>query len=603
MASGYEVGERLSVGQRSVVHRARRRDDGAAVVLKTLLEGRAGVEARAQLAREYELMRAVADDGVLRPIALERAGDDVSLVVEDFGGTSLRALAARERFGLAAVLEIGARIAAALGAVHRQGIIHKDVNPSNVVMNPETGALKLIDFGIATRLTRESLGVRSVEHLEGTLAYISPEQTGRMNRAVDSRTDLYSLGATLYELLLGEPPFRGADAVEVVHGHIAVPPTAPHLRDPAIPLGVSRVVMKLLAKAAEDRYQSAWGLRADLERCLHALRTLGTVPDFEPGDGDVPDRFVIPQRLYGRERELAMLMGTFARVADGAAELLLVSGYAGVGKSALVHEVHRPITRARGHFAAGKFDQYHRDVPYSALIQCLGDLLRQVLSEREEVLDRWRARLSEALGANGAVLTDMIPELALVVGPQPPVEPLAPAESQNRWNLVFLRFLRCLAAAEHPLVLFLDDLQWADSPSLKLLQHVVTDGETRHLLVIGAYRDNEVDAAHPLALTLDALRRAGAAPTLMALGPLDLAHVEALVTDALRAPPGPASELAALALQKTHGNPFFLGQFLKEAADAGLLRYDADARGWTWDIAQIRAQAITDNVVDLMAAK
>lgn len=603
IVAGYEVGERLSVGLRSVVHRARRRVDGAAVVLKLLQEGRAGHHERAQLAREFEVMRAVSDDGVVRAVGLERYGDDVALVVEDFGGSSLRALAAREKLTVAAVLEVGSKVAAALGAVHREGIIHKDVNPSNVVLNPETGVLKLIDFGIATTLTRESLAPRSVDRLEGTLAYISPEQTGRMNRSVDRRSDLYSLGATLYELLVGEPPFRGDDAVEVVHGHIALEPVAPHLRDPSVPVAVSRVVLKLLAKAAEDRYQSAWGLKADLDACARALRAGTALPDEEPGRTDVPDRFVIPQRLYGRERELAALMGTFARVAEGAAELLLVSGYAGIGKSALVNEVHRPITRARGYFAAGKFDQYHRDVPYSALLQCLGDLMRQLLAERESSLAAWRARLQEALGENGAVIADLLPDVALIAGPQPPVEALSPAESLNRWNLVFLRFLRCLAAADRPLVLFLDDLQWADSSSLKLLQHVVTDGETRHLLIIGAYRDNEVSAAHPLALTLDALRRAGASPTMLALGPLAQEHVEALVVDALRVSPEDARDLAGLAREKTLGNPFFLGQFLSEAADAGLLRFDAPAHRWTWDLDEIRARGITDNVVELMAGK
>jgi len=581
IVAGYEVGEQLSRGQRSVVHRARRRADGVAVVLKMLLPTLNGPAERGQLAREYEVMRSIDDDRVVRALGIERHEDTVALVVEDFGGTSLRALAQHERLSLRAVLEIAAKVAAALGAVHQQGIVHKDVNPANIVLNPETGVLKLIDFGIATALSRESLAARSLDRLEGTLAYISPEQTGRMNRAIDRRTDLYSLGATLYELLTGEAPFRGDDAVEVVHGHIALEPVAPHLRDPAIPVVVSRIVLRLLAKAAEDRYQSAWGLKADIDLCLAELTAHGTLAEFEPGRHDVPDRFVIPQRLYGRDHEIAALMGTFARAAEGPAELLLVSGSAGIGKSALVHEVHRPITRARGYFAAGKFDQYHRDVPYSALLACLGDLLQQILSEREAALDAWRGRMHEALGANGAVLTDLLPEIALIVGPQPPVEALSPAESQNRFNLVFQRFLRCLAAPQRPLVLFLDDLQWADTSSLKLLQHVLADGETRHLLVLGAYRDNEVTAAHPLTMMLEALRRVGSVPTLLALGSLALEHVEALLVDALRVPPAKARDLASLARDKTLGNPFFLGQFLMEAADAGLLRFDATAHQWT----------------------
>lgn len=601
--TGYELGERLHDSARSMVYRARRLSDDLPVVVKMLKAERLLREDLGQLKREYEILRRFDVGGVIRASALERSGVGLALVLEDFGARSLRSWAQGRVLPVMTALEVALRIARALREIHGRGVIHKDVNPSNVVIHPTTLEVKLIDFGISTALTRETPAIRALGRLEGTLPYLSPEQTGRMNRSLDSRTDLYSFGATLYELLTGTLPFATSDPVEMVHAHIAREPEPPHLRRPDVPLAVSRVVLKLLAKAAEDRYQSAAGVQADLETCLEALKADRAIPDFVPGERDVPDRLHLAQRLYGREKELKTLLDTFERAAQGESELLLVSGYSGIGKSALVHEVQKPIVERRGYFASGKFEQLTRDRPYAALIQAFGDLTRQLLTEPEESLAVWRGRIAAALGPNGGVLSAVIPEIELIVGKQAEVEPLGLAESQNRWNLVFQRFVQCFASEAHPLVLFLDDLQWADGPSLKLLSQLCADRDVTHLFVIGAYRDNEVTAGHPLVVMLDELRRAGAHVGAVTLGPLTLPDVTALVVDTFRVAEADARPLASLASEKTGGNPFFLGQFLKEAASEGLITFDASTTAWRWDVGLLRARGITENVVELMASK
>ncbi len=601
--AGYDLGDKLHQGMRSVIYRGRRQSDGLSVIVKGLHSEHPSREDLAQLRREYEITRALDAADVIKVHSIERDGVGVALIVEDCEAISLRAHLGGAALPVGEALRIAVRLAAALGAVHAQGIIHKDINPSNIVINPQSGALKIIDFGIATALSRQSPGVREPDLLEGTLAYISPEQTGRMNRVIDSRADLYSLGATLYEMLTGTVPFPTSDAVEMIHAHIAQQPTPPHERRPEVPRGVSAVVLKLLAKVAEDRYQSAHGLHADLVACLDVWDRTGDVAPFLLGGHDVPDRLYLAEKLYGRAPQITALLEAYARAAAGRAGLALVAGYSGVGKSALVHELHKPVLRRRGRFASGKFDQFHRDTPYSALLQAFGGLLRQVLTEREEALEAWSGRLQAALGPNAQVIVDVLPDVGLIVGPQPPAEPLGLAESQNRWNLVFTAFVRCFASEAHPLVLFLDDLQWADPPSLKVLVLLLSDPNTRHLLVLGAYRDNEVTAAHPLSLAVEALQRAGVGPTVLALEALGAPHVQELLVDTLRVEPDRVLPLVELSLEKTGGNPFFLGQFLRAAADDGLIRFDPAEGQWRWDIEEIRGRQLTDNVVTLMAGK
>ncbi len=595
----YEILETLHESANSLVLRAIG-EAGTAVILKVLKKDYPSPVELTRYRQEYEVTRALRSEQVIRAHDLHKHQNTLIIVLEDFGGESLARLLPRRRLTLREVLEVARQLVRALAEVHAQHVIHKDVNPSNAVWNPDTRRLKLIDFGIATRLSRENPVMRSPEVLEGTLAYMSPEQTGRTSRSMDYRSDYYSLGATLYQLATGTLPFPTDDPVELVHSHIAREVVPAHERDPAVPVVLSRIIGKLMAKAAEERYQSAHGILHDLDVCERELAG-EPVPDFEPGREDASDRFAVPQKLYGREREVALVLETFRRVSDGRSELLLIAGYSGVGKTALIQEVYEPITERRGCFAAGKFDQLQRNVPFSALVRALRDLVRQLLSESEERLVQWRHRLMEALGANGQVIVDVIPEVELVVGPQEPVPELPSAEAMNRFNLVFSSFIRVFCGGGRPLVLFLDDLQWADSATLELLRLMLTDETTENLLLIGAYRDNEVDALHPLTAAIERLREHGATIGRLQLTPLPQEDLRQLVADTLHREPSDVQRLAELVMAKTRGNPFFVMQFLEMLHREGLVVRAAGR--WEWDVARIEAAGITDNVVELLVEK
>ncbi|MCA1663145.1 MAG: AAA family ATPase, partial [Myxococcales bacterium] len=463
-----------------------------------------------------------------------------------------------------------------------------------------TNEAKLADFGLAApvAVTRQQHnGARSVE---GTLAYISPEQTGRMNRGVDERSDLYSLGVTFYQMLTGSVPFSGHDTLEWIHAHIAKSPRPPTEVVPDVPLQLSQLVLKLLSKQPEDRYQSATGLLADLERCAAEFSSSRRVEPFALGVKDVSREFQLSRRLYGREREVAELVASFERVvATESPHLLLLSGYAGVGKTALVSELHKPVVAERGLFLAGKFDQLRRNVSYSALAHALRELVAQLLTESADEVDRWRSDILAAVGGAAGVLTEVVPELELIIGPQSPPAALGPGEAQNRFNLVFRSFLQLLANRGRPVVLVLDDLQWADRASLDLFEYIwpAVHGP---MLAILAYRDNEVDAAHPLTAAITRIRAAGASVDELRIAPLDGASVTALIADTLRAPLEQCGELARIVMTKTEGNPFFVNEFLRTLHIDGLLRFDVAARSWGYSATEIAARQITDNVVELL---
>jgi PAS domain S-box-containing protein len=556
-----------------------------------------------RLEHEYTLMSEIDAAWAARPLELTRHQGRTILILEDPGGEPLDRIIERQgRFiDLPHVLRIAIGLAKALGQAHRQGLIHKDIKPANVLAD-EGGRVWLTGFGIASRLRRERPTPEPPEIIAGTFAYMSPEQTGRMNRSIDTRSDLYSLGVTLYEMLTGIRPFAAADAAEWVHCHIAREPLPPSDRC-AVPQVVSDIIMKLLAKNAEERYQTAAGLGADLRRCLSEWESRGNVSSFFLGADDVSDRFLPPEKLYGREHEVDNLLTAFERVVkQGAAELVLVCGYSGIGKSSVVNELHKSLVPSRAFFAAGKFDQYKRDVPYATLIQAFQGLVRQILSRSDAELQDWRAALGDALGSNGRLIADLIPELELVIGKQPPVADLAPQDARRRFQAVLRRFIGVFARPQHPLVLFLDDLQWVDVATLDLLEDILTQGDIAHLLMIGAYRNNEVGAAHPLLRKLEAIRRAGATVLDIVLPPLTDIHLGQLISDALRCDQSHALPLTQLVQEKTGGNPFFAVQFLHALEDEMLLIFDhADAR-WSWDLLRIRAKGYSDNVVDLMAA-
>lgn len=556
-----------------------------------------------RLAHELGLREELDGAWAVRPLELARDASRTLLVLEDPGGEPLsRLLGAPMK--IAEFLRLAVCIAAALGKLHQRGLVHKDLKPAHILVNCADGQARLTGFGLTSRLPRERQPPEPPETIAGTLAYMAPEQTGRMNRSIDSRSDLYALGVTLYQMLTGALPFAAADPMEWVHCHIARLPMPPSQRLASVPAMVSDIVMKLLAKTAEERYQTATSVRHDLQSCLDDWHRQRRIDDFRLDEHGTPDRLLIPEKLYGREREVDTLVAAFNRtVSKGVPELVLVSGYSGIGKSSVVNELHKVLVPPRGLFASGKFDQYKRDVPYATLVQAFQTLVRPLLGKRDAELAGWRRALQEALEPNARLMTDLIPELKLIIGEPPPVPILDPLQAQRRFLLVFRRFISVFARAEHPLALFLDDLQWLDAATLDLLEDLLTGSDLQHLMLIGAYRDNEVDATHPLMVKLQAIRNAGVRIEAIQLVPLASVHITQLITEALHCKPGRIEELARLVHGKTGGNPFFVIQFLHALVDEDLLAFDHDARQWRWDSDRIHAKGYTDNVVDLMAGK
>lgn len=601
--SNFRLSEELYSSEHTRIWRATGVADGSPAILKFLCGGeQVDADSYAQFQREYQLTHELGDiDGVIAIGALEHVQDSLMMVEEDIGGTSLAQLLEHGRIGWRDGLDLAIRVARILDQVHRRGVIHKDLTPSNIIWNPATGALRIIDFGIASQLSQERREFQSVRALEGTLHYVSPEQTGRVNRHLDSRSDIYTLGATLYHLLTGVRPFANRAGIELVHAHIALEPPPPHEIDPALPPVLSAIILKSLAKTAEARYQSAAGLAHDLTRCRDALLATGAAPLFALGREDAQGIFKLPQILYGRAREIGAIVAAFERVASGPAELLLVRGFSGSGKTALVQEVHKPVTQRHGGYIAGKFDQYQRDVPFYAWRMAFEQFCHHLLTEDEATLARWRARVGAAVGPLGKVLADVVPSIELILGPQPAVPPLAGAQALNRLHYVFANFLEAVCLPEHPLVVFIDDWQWADAGSLSLLQAVMRPGRLRSLLLICAYRDNETPPSHPWMLALDDLRQGAVVVDAIDVQPLQPDDVGALVQGALGG--ADCAPLAQLLFEKTHGNAFFVRQLLTELHHKALLRFDGPTRGWRWNQNDIGALAIADNVVDLMSVR
>ena len=657
--SEYQIHSTLHEGAETIIYRGQRAIDQSVTILKVLKAEYPTLEAITRLKHEYQIRQKLDSKHIVKAICLETFDHRLGLILEDFGGESLGKLLEKERLNLRVILDIAIQITKALEYLHQNQIIHKDIKPSNIIIKSQTKQVKLTDFGIATKLNKENPQFNNPNSVEGTLAYMSPEQTGRMNRTLDYRTDFYSLGITLYEMLTNRLPFQSSDPLEIVYSHIALQAIAPHQINSDIPPAISEIVIKLMAKNAENRYQSAAGLLADLEICLHQLETTGEITDFIPGRLDILSQLLIPQKLYGRQQQVNELLAAFERVGAGSpesvppnqdiqkpalphpetvarlaafervgggspeslppnrnteiparsqSELMLVSGYSGIGKSAVVNEVSKPITRSKGYFISGKFDQFKRNIPYASLIQAFNSLLRQLLTESAGAIEIWRTKILTALGTDGKVIADVIPELELIVGKPPEVAELGPVESQNRFNRIFKEFIRVFAQKEHPLVIFLDDLQWADSATLKLMQTLITDPEQQYLLLIGAYRDNEVSPTHPLIQTVEEIEKTGTVVNNIVLQPLDLENVTEIVAETLNDCTEKVNNLAELICNKTGGNPFFLTQLLQALYQENLLKFDFDylggKGGWDWSIDEIQAIGITDkSVVELVASR
>ncbi|NES94180.1 MAG: AAA family ATPase [Desertifilum sp. SIO1I2] len=604
---GYSGFEPLYLGTKTAVYRAIRTADRQPVIIKTLQREYPSFNELLQWRNQYVIAKNLSVPGIVTPYHLEHYRHSYALVMEDFGGISLKEYTESHPLTIGEFLAIALQLADILHGLYQHRVIHKDLKPTNILINPKTQQVKLIDFSIASLLPKETQEVLSTKILEGTLAYISPEQTGRMNRGIDYRSDFYSLGVVFYELLTGQLPFQANDPMELVHCHIAKPVPQPDNWE-KIPPTILEIVTKLMAKNIEDRYQSALGLKHDLHQCQQQWQQTQSITPFAIGQNDVGDRFSIPEKLYGRQLEVQTLLAAFDRVsgerASGRSEMILVAGLSGIGKTAVVNEVHKPIVRHRGYFIKGKYDQFGRNTPFSAFVQAFRDLMEQLLSESDTQLQTWKAQILEALGHNGQIMIEVIPELERIIGSQPAVPPLSGEAAQNRFHRLFQKFISVFTAPHHPLVIFIDDLQWIDSASLKLMQQLISEAETHYLLFIGAYRDNEVTPAHPFMQALEEIQKAGAIVNTITLSPLDPTSIQHLVADTLNSQTL-AQPLAELVMRQTQGNPFFATQFLKALHEDGLITFDRNTGSWEYDRVQVQfpqeSRVLGKDVVEFMA--
>ncbi|NJL13303.1 MAG: AAA family ATPase [Microscillaceae bacterium] len=594
--------EVLFEGNNAIVYYQESSEWGVPIAIKVIKEEQASPAQLAAFYNEYEITQHLSQKGIRRVLAKTKYEGKPALVLEFIAGQTLKEYLLEKKRDLPELLSLAIQICTVLGEIHQAHVIHKDIDSKNILLNDQ-GEPIIIDFGISSRYTHRSKNQSNPEKLEGTLAYIAPEQTGRMNRVVDFRSDLYSFGVLLYEMFAGRLPFQSDDAMELVHSHLAQSPQAPHLFNPELPLPISEIILKLMRKNAEDRYQSAFGLKYDLARCAQEWSEKGSIQAFELGQRDFSGKFEIPQKLYGRQPEIGQLLDAFERTLQGYTELFLVAGYSGVGKSALVHEIYRPITDRRGYFVEGKFDQFQRNIPYFAFIQAFKSFVNRLLTESATELERWKQKILKTVGNNGKVLTDVIPALELIIGKQPEVLELGANEAQNRFKLVFQNFLNVISRREHPLVIFIDDWQWADAASLNLLKNLLTERTGGYLLLIGAYRQNEVSETHPFMLTVEEIREEEVKIGEITLSNLSPEHVRDMIRESLRADEDDIQNLSELIYQKTQGNAFFVRQMLLSLYEDGLLLFDQEQARWHWDIARIRALNITDNVVNFMADK
>lgn len=600
--SGYNIKEQLYQGKRFTIYRGIQHTNQRKVILKVCRFEQPSLQELATLKHEYQLLKQLNLPQVINVYDLIKHQNQLVLVLEDIEGCSLKQYLDGQPLSLNSFFTIAIQLTDALHALHLQHIIHKDINPNNIAIEPNTLTAKLIDFSASSQLNQETQAVMP-ENLEGTLNYIAPEQTGRMNCLVDYRADFYSLGVTFYEMLTGCVPFNADDPLELIYSHLAKTPAAVNEINPEVPQVIAAIVAKLMAKLPEERYASAAGLRVDLLESLQQWQALQHIEPFPLGQQDFSTQLTISQKLYGRESQIEQLLTAYERTSDGACEWILIAGYSGIGKTSLVKELYKPITRQRGYFISGKYDQLQRTTPYSAIIEAFQDLVRRLLAEPPERLSQLKDELLAALGSNAQVIIDVIPTIALIIGSQPSVIDLPPEQTQHRFCLSFQSFVRAIAKPEHPLTLFLDDLQWIDSASLQLLQQLATDPKLQYFLFLGAYRDNEVSIEHPLMLTVDLLKKSNVALNTLTLMPLEQSAVLTMLADSFNCLLKKLEPLAILLLSKTQGNPFFINEFLKTLYQKQLLYFAHHTQEWQWDIAAIEEQDITDNVVELLLGR
>ena len=604
---GYRISEEIYKGSRTLVYRGYREIDQKPVVIKLLKNSYPNFKELLQFRNQYTITKNLDLAGIIQTYSLESYNNAYALIMEDFGGISLNEYTANSPLSLPHFLNIAIQIVSILEGLHCHQIIHKDIKPANILIQPETQQIQLIDFSIASLLARETQTLSNPNILEGTLAYLSPEQTGRMNRGIDYRSDFYSLGVTFFELLTAKLPFECNDQMELVYCHLAKLPPFAHTINPSIPSVVSEIIYKLMAKNAEDRYQSALGLKYDLETCWRQWEAQGGIVYFELGSRDICKRFLIPEKLYGREAEVENLLASFDRVVNppqkeqhSGTEIMLVTGFSGIGKTAVVNEVHKPIIKKRGYFIKGKYDQFQRNIPFSAIVQALRDFVGQLLCETDISIEHWKRKILEVLGDNGQVIIDVIPELETLIGKQQPAPELSANADQNRFNLLFHKFIQLFTNQGHPLVIFLDDLQWADSASLNLIQLLISEIYPCHLLLICAYRDNEFLTTHPIKMMLDEIKQKGANINTIVLNPLQQDDLNHLISETLHCSLEFALPLTQFVYEKTKGNPLYCHHYLKKLQEDGLIYFNIEVGYWQYNLAQIRTLGLSDDILELI---
>ena len=603
MTKGYHIQQLLFQTGKTVFYKALDEKNNSTVFLQEPESDMPSFDELVGLKNDFEITQSLDAEGALKSLSLVKSRSGISLIKEYFDGIPLSRFIQTKKLSVEEFLKIAIGLTEILQEVHSNFIIHKDINPDNFLINPYTLTIKLWNFHAASLLTKEQPELGNSGILQGSLLYIAPEQTGRMNRSVDQRADLYSLGITFYRLLCDRLPFNYKNVMELVHAHLAKHPDEPFSIDKNIPKPLSDIVMKLIAKNAEDRYQSARGLKEDLGNCLQEYLQKKSITSFALATKDFSPIFRISEKLYGRDEEVAQLIDAFETTRKGAIALFLIAGYSGVGKTRLINEIHKPIAKQNGYFTSGKFDQYNRNNPYSAIANSFASLIKQFLAESTENFNYWKQKILSTLGENAQVLVDVVPELEMLIDKQPPVLKLGLNETQNRFFELFEKFLKIFASEEHPLVLFIDDLQWADSGSLELLYVLLRSEEIKHTLIIGAYRDNEVSISHPLMLMLNRLTSEEKKIKTLTLSELDNNDVDQLLADSLHQNVQNVAELTELVMNKTRGNPFFINRFIQKLVQERFIFFNNAEGKWEWNTAKISTMNITDNVVDLLVSK
>ena len=598
----YTILDKIDETYKSIIYRCKKKDEDKTLVIKVLKHANPSLVDIAKYKHEIEILTSINLDGILKAYDIIHHKNTYAIILEDFGGISLKKIIAEKKIDIEILLKYSIEIASILGEIHRQEIIHNDIKPSNILINEKNEEVKIADFGISKILSQENNMIYEPSVIEGTLVYMSPEQTGRMNRAVDYRTDLYSLGITLYEMFTGTVPFKSKDPMELIYSHIAKNPADPHSINSNIPSIISKIIIKLLSKNADERYQNSLGLASDLKKCFIQLKENNSINEFELATEDIPPKFQLPHVLVGREKEIKEIYNSFDRVTKGEKELILVSGPPGIGKSSLIKEVNRPIVAVNGYFLSGKYNQFGNDVPYNGIIQALTSLAKQILIESQGKIDEWKVNLKAVLNQNGKIITDLIRDFRFIIGEQESIPELNSKEAEERFYIVIKKFIHVFAQPDHPLVIFLDDLQWADLASFHLLIQILKDPDLKHILIICSFRDNEINQNHPLVTMLKELGEYDFTISDLALSPLFNTDVNLLVSQILKCDENNSKELSDIIFKKTGGNPFFVNQFIKNLYEIKIIELHPQ-KGWIWDIQKIKALKMTDNVVELMTKK